>query len=444
MIAPKQAKPSLPLIDEYCENYKSLFSDVRTYEAFKNIHVGILSEIKRKSLPEIAKVLGLENAQGLHHFLTRSPWDTHQHRNSRIQLILNHLKGRRIWEIIDETGYPKKGKKTDYVARQYIGRLGKVENGIVSVVAYGLIDGITFPILFEVFKPQKCLKAGDVYKTKPQIAAGLIEEMVHLGFQIELVLADSLYGESETYFLNKLEELGLLYIVSIRSNHGVWLPEGKSVSANEWTTFTRNMSQGKTETRYIREVVFGEKGRRTYWDLTTDKETLPENSTSFVMSNIPNLSYKNVGDIYGDRTWVEYGFRQCKSELGWADWRLTHYSDIEKWWELVCSVYLLVTLTTAPFKSSATSSETPTSEIFRSSVTQHPHWNHQTNWKSALNNLQLLLLPMLGFNSILYWLQVFPIPKLSLELNRLISFINRACFALFPLSDDVDFLFSSA
>lgn len=444
MIAPKKAKPTLPLIDEYCENYKSLFSEVRTYEAFKNIHVGILSDIKRKTLPEIAKVLGLENSQGLHHFLTRSPWEIKEFRKLRIEVILNHLKHRKIRVIIDETGDPKKGKKTDYVARQYIGRLGKVENGIVSVVAYGLIDGITFPILFEVFKPQKCLKPGDTYRTKPQIAAGLVEEMVRLGFQIELVLADSLYGESEGYFLSKLEELELLYIVSIRSNHGVWLPEGQSVSANEWKTFTRNMSQDETETRYVREVIFGKKGQRTYWDITTDKETLPENSTSFVMSNIPNLSYENVGNIYGDRTWVEYGFRQSKSELGWADWRLTHYSDIQKWWELVCSAYLLVTLTTAPFKSSATSSPTPTSEIFRSSVTQHPHWNHQMNWKSALNNLQLLLLPMLCFNSILYWLQVFPIPQLSLGLNRLIYFINRACFALFPPSADEDFLFSSA
>ncbi|WP_375293986.1 transposase [Oscillatoria sp. HE19RPO] len=121
--------------------------------------------------------------------------------------MLNHLKSRKIRVIIDETGVPKKGRKTDYVARQYIGRLGKVENGIVSVVAYGLIDGITFPILFEVFKPQKCLKPGDVYKTKPQIAAGLIEEMLHLDFQIELVLADSLYGESEAYLLSELEEL---------------------------------------------------------------------------------------------------------------------------------------------------------------------------------------------------------------------------------------------
>ncbi len=45
MIAPKQAKPTLPLIDEYCENYKSLFSDVRTYEAFKNIHVAHIPQV---------------------------------------------------------------------------------------------------------------------------------------------------------------------------------------------------------------------------------------------------------------------------------------------------------------------------------------------------------------------------------------------------------------
>ncbi|MBO0347868.1 IS701 family transposase [Phormidium pseudopriestleyi FRX01] len=182
MIAPKQANPTHPLIDEYCENYKNLFSEGRTYEASKNIHVGIFSEIKRKTLPEIPKILELKNAQGLHPFLTHSPGDINQLRKLRIELILNHLKCRKIRVIIDETCDPKKGKKTDYVARQYIRRLGKVENGIVSVVAYGLVDGITVPILFEVFKPQKCLKAGDTYKTKPQIAAELVEEMVRLGF----------------------------------------------------------------------------------------------------------------------------------------------------------------------------------------------------------------------------------------------------------------------
>jgi SRSO17 transposase len=48
------------------------------------------------------------------------------------------IKSRLIILIINETGDRKKGKSTDYVKRQYIGNLGKVENGIVVVTAYGV------------------------------------------------------------------------------------------------------------------------------------------------------------------------------------------------------------------------------------------------------------------------------------------------------------------
>lgn len=60
----------------------------------------------------------------------------------------------------------RKEKKTDYVKRQYIGNLGKIENGIVSVNAYGYCEGMTFPLKFKVFKPRERLKEGDKYKTK--------------------------------------------------------------------------------------------------------------------------------------------------------------------------------------------------------------------------------------------------------------------------------------
>lgn len=444
MIAPKQPKLILPIIDEYCENYRDLFPESRTYGFFQAIHIGMLSEIKRKTLPGISKIVGLENEQGLHHFLTRSPWDVNQLKEKRIELILKHLRGRKIRVIFDETGDPKKGDKTDYVARQYIGRLGKIENGIVSVVAYGVIEEIAFPILFKVFKPKKRLKPGDIYKTKPEIASELVEELVKYGFEIEWVLSDSLYGESERNFVSKLEKLGLPYMLSIRSNHGVRLPDGERVTAKRWEKFQRNMSMKKTETRYVREIVFGRRGNRTYWEVTTDKETLPENATSFVMSNIPNLNPKDVGNIYGERTWIEYGFRQCKTELGWADFRLTHYADIEKWWELVCSVYLLVTLKTPPFVIRVESERSVGEKVLVESVNQHPHWDHQKTWKSALNNIRLLLVPWISFNAILYWLQVFPIPELSLGFPKIISLINRACLALFFHHEEVDYLFSSA
>src|SRR4028118_1406545 len=93
---------------------------------------------------------------------------------------------------IDETGDVKKGQATDYVARQYIGNLGKTGNGIVSVNAYALVNGLTYPLLFKIFKPRHRLKAGDEYKTKPQLAVELLKELRAYGFTIELVLADSL------------------------------------------------------------------------------------------------------------------------------------------------------------------------------------------------------------------------------------------------------------
>lgn len=444
MVAPKKDEPTLPIIDEYCQNYRNLFSDVRSYQEFKDIHIGMLSGIPRKTLPKIAEVTGLKNSQGLHNFLTEASWDVQELRNRRIAWILRTLKGRKIKVIIDETGDDKKGEATDYVARQYIGKLGKIENGIVAVVAFGVIDNITFPLLFEVYKPKNRLKEGDIYQSKPQIAAKLVEEIVNLGFEIELVLADSLYGEAEENFLRKLEELKLEFLVSIPSNHGEWMLPGQRVRANKWRKFERKFSDGKTEIRYIREIIYGKRRRRTYWEVTTDPETLPENSTRFLMTNQQTVTYLEIGNEYGERTWVEYGFRQSKSELGWADFRLTKYADIEKWWELVCSAYWLITLQTTPFQDGELKVEKESQKILKKSCETNRYWNHQKNWKSVLNNFQLLLKPWMSFKLIDSWLEVFPIPELSLGFSQLIQLINWASHAFFPLFSESDFLFSSA
>ena len=59
--------------------------------------------------------------------------------------------------------------------------------------------------------------------------------------------------------------------------------------------------------RYIREIIYGKKGAVTYWEITTDPETMPSNSTSFVKTNLKGKLKKIVGNLYGLRTWVEYG-----------------------------------------------------------------------------------------------------------------------------------------
>ncbi len=64
----------------------------------------------------------------------------------RIAIRLRGLNERSLILIIDETGDSKQGQTTDYVKRQYIGNLGKIENGIVVVTAYGVIEDMTFPL----------------------------------------------------------------------------------------------------------------------------------------------------------------------------------------------------------------------------------------------------------------------------------------------------------
>jgi SRSO17 transposase len=78
------------------------------------------------------------------------------------------------------------------VKRQYMGNLGKIEKGIVAVTAYGLLEGITFPLIFEVYKPKERLREGEPYLSKPHIAVEMIRYLPKIGVWFKLVLADSL------------------------------------------------------------------------------------------------------------------------------------------------------------------------------------------------------------------------------------------------------------
>jgi SRSO17 transposase len=212
MTKARRATATVTFVDEYAECYQDLFPDVRSFEAFKYLQVGMLSEIKRKTLPAIAKAVGAD-AQALHHVVAYAPWSVNELRKRRLTLVKQALAGRPFILCIDETGDRKKGKSTDYVAHQYMGNLGKLENGIVSVNAYGILDQMTFPLLFKVFKPRTRLQPGESYKTKPALAVELIQELQAWGFRFEVVLADSLYGESSN-FVSELERLHLKFVVA--------------------------------------------------------------------------------------------------------------------------------------------------------------------------------------------------------------------------------------
>ena len=432
----RDARPTISVIDQYCSAYNDLFDDIRSYECFKYLHQGIISPIKRKSLPEIAKVVGINSPQSLHHFLANSPWSATELKQRRLTLTLKALKKQKITLIIDETGDRKKGNKTDYVARQYLGSVGKIDNGIVSVNAYGVYENITFPLLLKIFKPKGTLKELDSYKTKIELASSIVTELVEFGFDIDLVLADSLYGEASS-FIRTLDKHNLPWVLAIRSNHGVWLSPQQKVRANKWRKFHRTFSDRKSETRYIREIIYGKRNKRTYWEITTDPETIPENSTSFVMTNIQSSRSKmkkQIGNLYGLRTWVEYGFRQCKQELGWTNYRFTNFQQINKWWEIIFSAYWMVSSHSKVFcdlnQSQALSNSNISSKESVVNFTLHQQWSNKQGWKTTLNNFRLIIQPTILFWMIIPWLDIFPNRSLLLGFHRLIAIMNQFYFSL--------------
>ncbi len=154
------------------------------------------------------------------------------------------------------------------------------------------------------------------------------------------------------------------------------------------------------------------------------------------MSKYPEITPREVGNYYSLRTWVEYGLKQSKNELGWADFRVTNYRQIERWWEIICSVYLMVSLHSEQLHGSLTQSE--------SQLTLHPWWDDGIGWKNLLYNLRFIVQPFILFNLIKPWLLVFTIPKLSGGFFQLQDIINHLTPSIFFSRFNPDLLFSSA
>jgi len=109
MEEPRVAVRTATFVDNYCAIYQYLylFPEVRSFEAFNYLHLGMIAEIARKSLPAIARVVGLRNDQVLDHFLTESPGDIEALRKQRLALMLQQLH-----RVVG-----KKNGKTNLIAR---------------------------------------------------------------------------------------------------------------------------------------------------------------------------------------------------------------------------------------------------------------------------------------------------------------------------------------
>jgi SRSO17 transposase len=200
---------------------------------------GLMLPGARKSIEPMAARLDPLHAsarhQALHHFVSRAEWSDEQMLQRVAQWVVPKMDfgGGGFW-IVDDTAFPKKGKHSVGVARQYCGVLGKQDNCQVAVSVSVATEQASLPVAWQLYLPREWAldqarrtKAGVPtelgFATKTEIALGQLKRLLDQGAPRHCVLADAGYGV-DTGFRERLDELGLPYVVGITSAVVVWPP----------------------------------------------------------------------------------------------------------------------------------------------------------------------------------------------------------------------------
>jgi SRSO17 transposase len=224
-----------PAFAGYLRRYRDCFTQQRTATHFDNYGRGLLSDLPRKSVEPIALACGTA-VRTLQEFLITADWDQDGARTqlqTRVAEVLAGFPADPLGNVgvIDETSSLKKGDRTPGVQRQYLGCVGKLDNGIVTVHV-GVARG-TFQALLDadLFLPEdwdadrtRCRKAGipDAvrYRPKWQIAYDQVVRLDANGVRFDWLVFDEGYG-SKVPFLRALDAVGQRFVGEVPVNFWV-------------------------------------------------------------------------------------------------------------------------------------------------------------------------------------------------------------------------------
>lgn len=192
---------------------------------------GLLMDGERKSIEPMANRLPEGNVQALQQFVNQSPWSTEQVRASLARKMEGEFVPEAYW-LIDEVSFPKQGKHSVGVARQYCGALGKTANCQVAVTLDLGTEESSTPLDWALYLPEQWIndaarrkKAGIpeavTFKSKPELALDVIDEVRNWGLSDRLVLADSGYGDGYG-FRQGLRDRKLHYVVQVSGDMTAW------------------------------------------------------------------------------------------------------------------------------------------------------------------------------------------------------------------------------
>jgi SRSO17 transposase len=232
----------------YVEAVGNALAHADRQEPFHAYCRGLILPGERKSVEPLAARVQPDQVgaahQSLHHLVAKAAWSDEALLAAVREQVVPALGPITAW-IVDDTSFPKKGKHSVGVARQYSGVLGKTDNCQVAVSLSLANERASLPIAYRLYlpeiwadDPERRRKAGVpdevVFQTKPQLALAQIRAALAQGVAPGVVLADAGYG-ADMDFQAGLQELGLLYVVGILPQATVWPPGTGPLPAKPWS-----------------------------------------------------------------------------------------------------------------------------------------------------------------------------------------------------------------
>ncbi len=352
-----------PCFEKWCKNFDDCFRTKAQKTGFRHYVGGLLGCSERKNITQMA-----ENSLGvvynrLHHFMADSPWFESKVNERRLEIVnkRQQTKPRKGFAlIVDDTGHRKSGNFTDGVVRQYIGEIGKTDNGIVTVTTHMYDGKKSLPLDIKLYQHGSSLPEGKKdkdFKKKPELALELIDQSLARGHQPGIILVDAGYGNNTT-FLKELEKREQKYLVRLAKNRKIIIKKNlevedeirldelaKSLSREDFKRV--RLVKDKPKTVWVKTFnarVSRLEGERTFAIVMNANCFEEATDIDYFLTNVdPNIAIPDwFVNTYSQRNWIEVFYREAKGWLGLKEYQLRDKKSLLRHFILVFCAYTFI------------------------------------------------------------------------------------------------------
>jgi SRSO17 transposase len=246
------------------------------------------------------------------------------------------------------------------VGRQYIGEIGKTDNGIVVVTTH-LYDGKkSLPLDIELYQHASSLAQGKKdleFKKKPELALALIERSLERGYRPGIVVIDAGYGNNKTFLL-ELEKRKLKYLGGLAKNRKVLMETSanqlqeihleqlsQSLPDEDFTPVQLNLDKPKTVWVATKEVEISRlEGKRSIAIVMNASTFSQASDIDYFITNVsPSIVTPEwIVHTYSQRNWVEVFYREAKGWLGLREYQVREKRSLIRHFILVWCAYTFI------------------------------------------------------------------------------------------------------